>query len=88
MQSLVNDEASVEVVKTAPRGKLVELKELSLTVDDFSAYLQKVPGAYFFLGSGYEGKNNSGLHTSRFQVNEECLETGIETLAGICTQKL
>lgn len=87
-RAVVNDEASVEMVKTAAAGKLIEMKELSLTVDDFSAYLRKVPGAYFFLGSGYEGKNNSGLHTSRFQVNEECLETGIETLAGICTQKL
>lgn len=83
-RALVNDSNSVEQVRQATLGKVVELNRKSMTVDDFSSYLHKAPGAYFFLGSGFEDKENSGLHTSRFQINEKCLKVGIQTLAGIC----
>lgn len=83
-KALVNEDASVDRVRDAAAGNVVELKGKSMTVDDFSAYLQAVAGAYFFLGCGFEGKHNGGLHTSTFQVNEACLQTGIETLFKLC----
>ena len=87
-KGLVNDRRSVEQVKAAAPKRSVELNRKSMTVDDFSSYLQVVPGAYFFLGCGFEGRENSGLHTSRFQINEECLAIGIETLVRICMDTL
>lgn len=83
-EALVNDHALVEQIRRAAPGKIVELKAPSLTVDDFSAYLQRVPGAYFFLGSGFPGRENSGLHTGAFQINQDCLEVGIRTLLQLC----
>lgn len=47
--------------------------------EDFSYYLQNVPGAYFFLGIGPERK----LHQSTFDFNEELLAKGAELLAQI-----
>lgn len=84
--SLVNDAASVKQVQksAAEVGNVTELKRISMTVDDFSAYLQHVPGAYFFLGSGFDDRKNSPLHTGDFQVNEDCLRVGVETLARLC----
>lgn len=83
-RALINDSPLVDQVRKAAAGKVAELKRSSMTVDDFSAYIQHVPGAYFFLGSGFPGRDNSGLHTGRFQVNEDCLKTGIETLVNLC----
>jgi amidohydrolase len=84
---LVNDPSSVKQVRKAAEagmGKVTEIKRISMTVDDFSSYLRHVPGAYFFLGSGFEGRENSPLHTGDFQVNKDCLRVGVETLARIC----
>lgn len=83
-KALVNDSHLVDQVRRAAAGKVRELKRSTMTVDDFSAYLQHVPGAYFFLGSGFAGRENSGLHTGRFQVNQDCLKTGVETLVNLC----
>lgn len=83
-KALVNDSRLVDQVRRAAAGPVIELKRSSMTVDDFSFYLEKVPGAYFFLGSGFENRENSGLHTGRFQVNQDCLKTGIETLVNLC----
>lgn len=40
--------------------------------EDFSFLLEEVPGAYFFLGNG----DSAGLHTSRYNFNDEILERG------------
>ncbi len=85
-KALINDEQSVNQVRRAAAGELIEIKQSSMTVDDFSFYLQHVPGAYFFLGSGFEGKQNSGLHTNTFHLNEECIAVGIETLVRLCME--
>lgn len=84
--ALVNSDVLVDQICRAAPGKVRELKETSMTADDFSAYLQRVPGAYFFLGSGFSDRGNSGLHTGSFQINEECLEVGIRTLTRLCLQ--
>lgn len=83
-KALVNEPHLVDQVRRAAAGKVAELSRSSMTVDDFSSYIQHVPGAYFFLGSGFPGRDNSGLHTGRFQVNEDCLKTGIESLVNLC----
>lgn len=79
------------VVDNAP--KLVELlQEVAgdayeetppyMLAEDFSLYLQKVPGMFFFLGSGNEEKGYThSLHSAQFQFDEEILALGVETYA-------
>lgn len=42
--------------------------------EDFSAYLQVIPGLMLFLGTG----TNIPLHSSNFDFDEEVLETGVD----------
>jgi hippurate hydrolase len=49
-----------------------ELEVPMMGSEDFSFLLEAVPGAYIFLGNG----DSSGLHTSRYDFNDEVLERG------------
>lgn len=52
--------------------------------EDFSYYLQHRPGAFYFLGSGnHEQGINQPLHSSHFQVDEDCLSYGAAVMAQI-----
>ena len=53
-----------------------------MLAEDFSLYLQKVPGMFFFLGSGNAEKGYiHSLHSAQFQFDEEILALGVETYA-------
>ncbi len=80
---LINDNLVLEAVKNAvicgtAIEKVVELKEPSMGVEDFSYFLEKVPGAFFFLGSGFKGRENEGIHSAGFEVDEKCIGVGIQ----------
>lgn len=80
---LMNDNLVVDIVKNVAIcetviEKVVELKEPTMGVEDFSYYLEKVPGAFFFLGSGYKGRENEGIHSDGFEVDEKCIRVGIQ----------
>lgn len=80
--ALINDNFVVDMIRNAAISettieKVVELKEPTMGVEDFAFFLEKVPGAFFFLGSGFRGRENSGIHTGTFEVNEKCIRTGI-----------
>jgi amidohydrolase len=45
--------------------------------EDMSFFLQKAPGCYFCLGAGNDAY--AGIHSPRFDFNEEILITGVET---------
>lgn len=81
--ALINDNLIVDVIKNVAIcetavEKVVELKEPTMGVEDFSLYLEKVPGAFIFLGSGYKGKENEGIHQEGFNVDEKCIGIGIQ----------
>jgi amidohydrolase len=48
-----------------------------LGAEDFSFLAQKVPGCYFFLGTGKPDTPLFGCHSSRFDFNDEALPLGI-----------
>jgi amidohydrolase len=49
--------------------------------EDFSAFLQKVPGCFIAVGSRNESRGLIyGHHHPRFDVDEQCLEIGAEIL--------
>jgi len=84
---VVNDAAS-----TAETIKL--LRSLSDNVEDdiepvmagedFSYYLNKVPGCFIFMGCGAcDAQGQGGLHNSCFRLDEDCLPWGVAALAGL-----
>jgi hippurate hydrolase len=62
-----------------------ELPKPSMTAEDFSYYLEEVPGAFIWLGVG---EDISGLHTPQFAFDEEILPRGSALLAALALQAL
>ena len=60
-----------------------ELPNPSMTAEDFSFYLEKVPGAFIWLGVG---EDVSGLHTPQFAFDEEILPRGSALLAALALE--
>lgn len=57
------------------------LTEPSLGAEDFSLYLNKVPGSMFRLGVGKPEVKNYPLHHPLFEIDEAAIVTGVVTLA-------
>lgn len=57
------------------------INEPSLGAEDFSVYLERVPGCMFRLGVGKPDTINHPLHHPRFEVDETAILTGVVTLA-------
>lgn len=62
----------------------------TLAGEDFSVYLQHVPGCFFWLGSGpaVDANQAYGLHHPKYELNEECIPLGASLLAAIALQRL
>ncbi len=75
----VNHKEVIELVK-AKLPEPLEYKTLdhpSMAAEDFAYYLEEVPGALFFLGSGTK-EYHYPLHHSKFQFDEKILSFGAE----------
>ncbi|MFC5653256.1 M20 family metallopeptidase [Paenibacillus solisilvae] len=61
-----------------------------LAGEDFSMYLQHVPGCFFWLGSGPEigAERAYGLHHPKFTIEEHCLPLGAALLTAISLHRL
>jgi amidohydrolase len=74
----INNADIVTVGKKIVREQLntawVDLHEPTMGSEDFSYYLDRYPGAMFFLGVGEESPQ---LHNNRFDFNDEALKNGI-----------
>ncbi len=82
----INDDNMVDSLITSAKKILgddsILTSEASMGGDDFAYFSQKVPGVYFNLGSGNEKKGlTEPLHSSTFDVDEDCLKVGISVLA-------
>jgi amidohydrolase len=66
-----NDERATELVRGVIGDEFVGLDPI-MGADDFSAYLQKAPGCYAFVGAGGEHPH----HHPRFRIDERALATG------------
>lgn len=76
--ALCNDEALLEKLQRIVPIRLLE--EPSVTSEDFSFYLHRVPGLFCFLGTG----DSPALHTAEFDFDETVLLSGaalFETIA-------
>lgn len=63
--------------------------EMRMTGEDFAYYSQVMPGTFYRLGTkqGFDGEMR-GLHTSTFDVDESCLETGAGLMAYLAIKSL
>ncbi|MDK2959573.1 MAG: hypothetical protein PWP47_1617 [Synergistaceae bacterium] len=83
--ALVNDPGLADLVLRAAEGVLGKenvavLTEPSMGVDDFSYFLQRIPGCYFMLGTGTGKGEDAPLHSPRFRPDERCLSVGTDVL--------
>jgi amidohydrolase len=63
----------------------LELPNPSMGAEDFAFFLQKIPGAFIWLGVG---QDISGLHTSTFAFDEEILPLGSALLTALALESL
>ncbi|MGG4496590.1 M20 metallopeptidase family protein [Brevibacillus reuszeri] len=83
---LSNTPEMVDIVREASTAMLGERAlpqvEPAMVAEDFAVYLQHFPGAFFWLGCGFEDTSlNAPLHHPRFMLDEGMLTTGSEMLA-------
>ena len=84
---LTNNDRMVEIVKHAAeevlgKGGLIDLVDPVMGGEDFSRYLQIVPGAFFRLGVCNEEKGTCvPQHNTRFDVDDDALVIGMKILS-------
>jgi len=85
----VNDREMTTLVERAAahvlgEDKVIRVEEPSMTGEDFSYFLQEVPGCFFWLGTRNPEKGIVyPLHNARFQIDEEILPLGAAVLSRI-----
>ena len=83
-----NDEAAAARVLSVAEDLLggqsaLEVPNPSMAAEDFAFFLEKVPGAFIWLGVG---EDVSGLHTPKFAFDEEVLPRGSALLAALALE--
>lgn len=82
--ALINHEEYVDIVKKSGiellgKEKIVTRKYSEMGAEDFAYYLEKVPGAFFFLGIRNEDIGAiEPLHNDKFMVDESSIIVGIK----------
>lgn len=77
-----NSDYIINIIKNNPGDyKLKEFNKPFLSSEDFSYYLQEVPGVLLFVGAQNDDKNYTyPLHHSKFNFDEEALLVGLKVL--------
>jgi amidohydrolase len=82
----VNDERIAQLV----RGTAIEIlgaervtaDQFTMTAEDMSEFLNRVPGCFFFIGSANAAQGlNAPHHNPRFDIDEDVLPMGVAVLA-------
>jgi amidohydrolase len=90
---LVNDNKLAEEFKILAAAYLgaenvVDL-EMRMTAEDFAYFSQEVPSCFYRIGVKNEIKGiNANLHTSRFDIDEKSMETGMGLMAWLAINNL
>lgn len=91
--ALVNHPAEAEVVAEVARRVLGQDAPITeglpvMGAEDFSFYLQRCPGAFFFLGAAQQDGEPVNLHQSRYDFNDALIPLGIKMFLGLIEQEL
>jgi amidohydrolase len=95
---VVNSQEMTQLVKEAALqavdpDNIVPLRTANMGGEDFSYYLEKIPGAYVRFGGQVPGRENFPAHSSRFDFDEQALSIGalyfyhVALLAGTILKK-
>jgi amidohydrolase len=89
----VNDPVMTELVREAAREAVgdenVVEEDLHMGAEDMSYFLEAVPGCFFYVGSKNPDKGLIwGHHHPRFDIDEESLGNGIQTMVGAALRYL
>jgi amidohydrolase len=91
---VLNDPAMTRLVREAAEeslgaGSVSELDNPTMGGEDFSEYLQQVPGCFFRLGiRGKDQSDHPSLHQSDFNFNDDAIEPGVRILAATARRYL
>lgn len=83
----INPDVGVRLFEEVAHGALgsaqVQTMPPSMGAEDFSYYLQKVPGVFWWMGCRKEDADDPGygLHHPAFDIDERCLPIGAELMA-------
>jgi len=75
------------VAKTLGLNAVI-IPDASMASEDFSYYLQKVPGCFFFLGGGMDGKHNTPNHSPTFDFNDDIIPDCIKMWVRLIEDRL
>jgi metal-dependent amidase/aminoacylase/carboxypeptidase family protein len=89
----VNDAAMTALVAEAAKdivgGQRFTDGEPIMGAEDFSSFLERVPGCFFFVGTRNEERGLIwGHHHPRFDVDEAALPLGIELMVAVAERYL
>ncbi len=90
---LVNDEDLTSWASEAATellgAEFVHPLDMRMTAEDFAYFAQAKPACFYRLGISNKEKNlGAPLHTSRFNVDEQCIETGAAVMAYLAAKAL
>lgn len=57
----------------------------SMASEDFSYFLEKIPGCYFFIGNGLE---QGAIHSAQYKFNDEIIPIAAEVMAQVAMDYL
>ena len=82
-RQVINDQSVVQVLEETVREVLgdeaLEFVRPSMGAEDFSAYMQKATGAFFFIGGGNKEKGYVYPHHHPcFMIDEDALQNGMK----------
>lgn len=81
-----NNETTQKAISFAQEflgDKNVEELQLRMTAEDFAYYSQVIPATFYRLGTSKNINDYKPLHSPNFNIDEEALKTGMETMAYI-----
>ena len=81
--ALVNDADLLASIQAQSERKIHILDKPEMISEDFSFYLQKARGVFFYLGTG----TNIALHSDNFDFDEELLYTAVAMNLDLCKMK-
>lgn len=79
----------VEVASKLPGVEILQLPEPIMAGEDFSFYLEEIPGSYMYLGSGSSesGSDEYNWHHPLYNVDEKSMLTGMKLFSGLALAK-
>ena len=85
------DMAREAVTSTLGDGGLIQTPGGNMGAEDFSCFLEHIPGCYARLGARQEGGEVAPAHSSKFDFDEEAMAVGaayMTTLTRIAGQRV